>query len=46
MAAQNLGAQQRREWKRAIKESILKANTEKAADPGRVEPAPTQPQSK
>ena len=46
MAVQNLGAQQRREWRHAIRDSIRKANTEKIANPKPVEPAPAQPQSK
>ena len=46
MAVQNLGAQQRREWRHAIRDSIRKANTEKIADSEPVEPAPAQPQSK
>jgi N-sulfoglucosamine sulfohydrolase len=43
MTTQNLGAQQRREWKHAIRDSLRKANTEKVDAPERVEPVPTQP---
>ena len=32
MTVQNLEAQQRHEWKRAIRDSILEAKAEKAAD--------------
>lgn len=46
MAVQNLGAQQRREWRHAIRDSLRKANREKIDAPERVEPAPTPPQRK
>ena len=43
MTTQNLGAQRRREWKHAIRDSLRKANTEKIDAPERAEPVPTQP---